>query len=172
MTAEFTLEELARAVQGWCEQYRVYPANGQASEELTERTIRYYRTLGLLDPPVGNYAKTFSQKHRLQLVAIRFYQAQGLPLRKIRDALYGKSEEDLAELEEQVRTAGQKGLSVAVPFLPVVATESWSVVPLSGEFLLVNRQNRALPRCVIEKINDLLGGVEAGNETTDENNKN
>jgi DNA-binding transcriptional MerR regulator len=172
VTAEFTLEELARAVQGWCERHRVYPANGQASEELTERTIRYYRTLGLLDPPVGNYAKTFTEKHRLQLVAIRLYQAQGLPLRKIRDELYGKSEEDLTELEKQVRVAGKKGLSVAVPFLPGASTESWSVVPLSGEFLLVDRKNRELPRSVIEKINELLAGVQTGNETTDENNRN
>src|SRR5437867_3924089 len=70
VTNEFSLEELARAVQVWCEEHRAYPANGQAAEEITERTIRYYRTLGLLDPPLGNYAKTFSEKHKLQLIAI------------------------------------------------------------------------------------------------------
>jgi len=168
VTAEFTLEELARAVQGWCERHRVSPANGQASEELTERTIRYYRTLGLLDAPAGSYAKTFSEKHRLQLIAIRVYQAQGLPLRKIRDELYGKSEEDLAELEKQVRAAGKKGLAVTVPFLPGAATECWSVTPVGGEFLLVSRQNRPVPRSVIEKISQLL----AGGETTDEEQRN
>jgi len=170
VTAEFTLEELARAVQGWCERHRVSPANGQASEELTERTIRYYRTLGLLDAPVGNYAKTFTEKHRLQLIAIRLYQAQGLPLRKIRDELYGQSEEDLLELEKQVRGAGRKGLTVAASFVPAAPTESWSVAPLSGEFLLVNRQNRQVPRSVIEKINELLSGLQAGSKTTDDNN--
>lgn len=172
MTDEFTLEELARAVQGWCERHRVSPANGQASEELTERTIRYYRTLGLLDAPAGNYAKTFSEKHRLQLIAIRVYQAQGLPLRKIRDELYGKSEQDLTELEKQVRAAGKKGLVVTFPFLPAAATECWSVVPLVGEFLLVNRQNRPVPRSVIGKINQLLAGGQAGSETTGEEQRN
>src|SRR5215467_13011789 len=97
----FTLEELARAVQEWCEEHHIVPANGQAAGAISERNIRYYRTLGLLDAPIGNYAKTFSEKHRLQLIAIRLFQAQGLPLRKIRDELYGKSLEDLAALEKQ-----------------------------------------------------------------------
>jgi len=88
MSGEFSLEELAAAVREWSEQYQVFPANGQAAEEISERTIRYYRTLGLLDAPLGNYAKTFSEKHRLQLIAIRLYQSQGLPLRKIRDELF------------------------------------------------------------------------------------
>src|SRR5512136_2969870 len=102
MSSEFTLEELARAVQDWCERHHVFPANGQAAEQISERNIRYYRTLGLLDPPIGNYTKTFTDKHRLQLIAIRVYQAQGLPLRKIRDELYGKSLEDLIALGRQV----------------------------------------------------------------------
>jgi len=165
VTKEFTLEELARAVQEWCEEHSVLPANGQAAEEITERNIRYYRTLGLLDAPIGNYAKTFSERHRLQLIAIRLYQAQGLPLRKIRDELYGKSLEDLAALEKQVSKRGRKGLSIAVSFAPVAASESWSVVPLTDEFLLVSRQNRALPRSVIEKINELLRSVARPNQT-------
>src|SRR5258708_2702175 len=122
MSSEFTLEELARAVQSWCEEHHVFPANGQAAEEITERTIRYYRTLGLLDPPFGNYARTFSEKHRLQLIAIRLYQAQGLPLRKIRDELYGQSLEDLASLVKRVIKQSKQAISVAVPFqLPIAA---------------------------------------------------
>src|SRR5438552_16335113 len=136
---EFSLEELAAEVQAWSERHRVYPANGQAAEEITERTIRYYRTLGLLDPPLGNYAKTFSERHKLQLIAIRLYQAQGLPLRKIRDELYGKSLEDLVVLEKQVSKRGKKAVSIAMPFAPPSASESWSIVSLTDEFLLVSR---------------------------------
>ena len=153
------MEELARAVQDWCEEHQVIPANGQAADEITERNIRYYRTIGLLDAPIGNYAKTFSDKHRLQLIAIRLYQAQGLPLRKIRDELYGKSLEDLAAIEKQVVKRGANALPIAIAVAPVAASESWSVVPLTDEFLLVSRQNRALPRSVIEKINQLLRSV-------------
>jgi DNA-binding transcriptional MerR regulator len=165
---EFSLEELAGVVQDWCEEHRVYPANGQAAEEISERTIRYYRTLGLLDPPIGNYAKTFSDKHRLQLIAIRLYQAQGLPLRKIRDELYGKSLEDLIALEKQIRKGGRKKLSIPPNFLEPATSESWSVVPLAGEFLLVSRQNRMLPRAIIEKINHLLSSFQTETGTINE----
>src|SRR5437899_7287930 len=133
---EFSLEELAQAVQAWCEEHRVSPANGQAAEEITERTIRYYRTLGLLDPPLGNYAKTFSEKHKLQLIAIRLYQSQGLPLRKIRDELYGKSLEDLIALEKQAAKRRKNSALLTMPFLPSTANEPWSVSPLAGAFLL------------------------------------
>src|SRR3974390_1807476 len=112
VSSEFTLEQLGGNVQEGCEEHHVIPANGQAAEELTERNIRYYRTLGLLDPPLGNYTKTFTDKHRLQLIAIRLYQAQGLPLRKIRDELYGKSLEDLVALEKQVGKRGKQAISV------------------------------------------------------------
>ncbi len=156
MATEFTLEELARAVRAWCEQHQVYPANGQAAEEVTGRAIRYYRTLGLLDPPVGNYAKTFTEKHKLQLIAIRLYQAQGLPLRKIRDELYGQSLEDLGTMAKEAGQRGKNALSISLPFLPLTASECWLVVPLADEFLLVSRQNRQLPRSVIEKLNQAI----------------
>ncbi len=172
VTKEYSVEELAQAVQNWCEEHRVTPVNGQAAEEITERNIRYYRTLGLLDAPMGNYAKTFTEKHRLQLIAIRLFQAQGLPLRKIRDELYGKTLEDLTELAKQVRKRGPKALSLSDPFLPPAASESWSIVPLVGEFLLISRQNQQLPRGVIEKINQLLQSACPQNEAASESNKN
>src|SRR5512140_1407382 len=172
MSSEFSLEELAGAVQKWCEAHHIVPANGQAAEEITERNIRYYRTLGLLDPPLGNYTKTFTDKHRLQLIAIRLYQAQGLPLRKIRDELYGKSLEDLVALEKQVSKRGKRPISLAVPFQMAAANESWSVVPLAEEFLLVSRQNKQLPRSIIEQINKLLLSVRLENENVTEPNRN
>jgi DNA-binding transcriptional MerR regulator len=169
VNSEFTVEELALAVQDWCEEHHVLPANGQAAEQISERNIRYYRTLGLLDPPMGNYTRTFTEKHRLQLIAIRVYQAQGLPLRKIRDELYGKSLEDLIALEKQVRKQGKKAFSVAGPLqLPVLA-ELWSVVPLAGEFLLVSRQNKQVPRSIIEQISQLLQSVRPENKNAKSN---
>jgi DNA-binding transcriptional MerR regulator len=172
VSSEFTLEELATAVQDWCEEHQVLPANGQAAEQITERTIRYYRTLGLLDPPLGHYNKTFTDKHRLQLIAIRVYQAQGLPLRKIRDELYGKSLEDLVALEKQISKRGKHAISLAAPLQMPLATESWSVVPLTGDFLLVSRQNKQLPRSIIERISQLLRSVRPENENATETSRN
>ena len=172
MSDEFTLEELARAVRHWCEEHQVFPVNGQAAEEITERNIRYYRTIGLLDPPTGNYVKTFSNKHRLQLIAIRVYQAQGLPLRKIRDELYGKSLEDLLALEKRVIKKGKKTIPLAMPLQLPNTSESWSVLPLSEEFLLVSRRNRPLPRSIIEKLSQILQSAFADHQITTEPSRN
>ena len=172
MSSEFTLEELAGAVRDWCKEHRIFPANGQAAEEITERNIRYYRTLGLLDAPVGNYVKTFTDKHRLQLIAIRLYQSQGLPLRKIRDELYGKSLEDLEALEKQVGKGAKQAISVAGTWESPIVSESWSVVPLTDEFLLVSRQNKALPRSIIEKISQLIRTVRPENEKAAQSSRN
>lgn len=156
---EFTIEELAQAVQTWCEKHGIAPANGQSADEISERTIRYYRTLGLLDAPLGSYIKTFSDKHRLQLIAIRVYQAQGIPLRKIREELYGKSLEDLIAFEKSAARKGAKGLAETIPLAPAYGNESWSVTPLGGGFLLVNRENRHVPEAVLRKIQLMLDAV-------------
>lgn len=172
MTDEFSLEELAAEVQAWSEKHQVLPANGQAAEAITERTIRYYRTLGLLDPPLGNYIKTFSQKHKLQLIAIRLYQSQGLPLRKIRDELYGKSLDDLIALEKQATRRDRKTAPLTMPFLPPMANESWSISPLVADFMLVSRTHCQLPRAVIDKINELINSAIPASEPLTESERN
>jgi DNA-binding transcriptional MerR regulator len=156
MAKEFSLPELAEAVQAWCDEHEISPANGQAAESLTERTIRYYRTLGLLDPPLGHYTRSFTEKHRLQLIAIRAYQAQGVPLRKIREELYGQSQEDLVEIEKQIARKGKAAVTFAVPFGPPVSAEGWAVMPLTDNFLLISRDGGSLPAAVLAKINEVL----------------
>jgi DNA-binding transcriptional MerR regulator len=156
MKTEFTLEGLAESVRDWCAEHRLSPANGQASDEISERTIRYYRTIGLLDAPLGSYVKSFSEKHRLQLIAIRIYQTQGIPLRKIRDGLYGRSTEDLDIFVKQFTRKGKGAVPLAVPFSSTAQTEHWAMTPLSEEFMLVSRQGRQLPAVVVRKINQLI----------------
>jgi DNA-binding transcriptional MerR regulator len=172
MTGEFSLESLAAEVQKWTDRHRIHPANGQTAEEITERTIRYYRTLGLLDPPAGGYVKMFSEKHKLQLIAIRIYQSQGLPLRRIRDELYGQSLEDLRALEKQAAMhIGKPEVSV-MPFSQPTKTESWAVVPLAADFLLVSRNHQSLPRVIVDKINQLLLSVIPDKETEIDSKRN
>jgi len=154
---EYTLEALAKNVQDWCESHGIQPANGQVAEALSERSIRYYRTLGLLDAAPGAYLRTFTEKHRLQLLALRIYQAQGFPLRRIHEQLYGKSE---AELREFVRQAGRQLELVDTPFAAVAPTERWGVVPLTDDLLIVSRQGRSLPPHLIRRLQATL--AEAG----------
>jgi DNA-binding transcriptional MerR regulator len=154
VSTSYSLEELAASVQTWCDEHRVRPANGQAAEAITERTIRYYRTLGLLDAPLGGYLKTFAEKHRLQLLAIRLYQAQGLPLRKIREELYGRSEADLRAL---VRPSGKpRLLPMPDPFAAAADVERWSVARLTQDCLLVSRRGRPLPPGLVQKLSEVL----------------
>ena len=136
--------------------------------------IRYYRTLGLLDPvTIGNYAKTFFQKNIASNSSlVRRFQAQGLPLRKdSATMLYGKSLEDLRALEKQ---AGKRGHQVLLPLqLFVLAVRSRSSRGasrhLSRNSSLVSRNNQQLPRAVIEKINQLLRSVRPQNANAEVN---
>ena len=91
-------------------------------------------------------------------------QAQGIPLRKIREELYGKSLADLAAFEKLAARKGQKALADTIPLAPVSAPEDWSVHPLDRGFLLVNREKRHLPQTVIQKINQLILSVHPANQ--------
>jgi len=75
MQETLSAEQLAHLVNQWCADHHVFPANGQAGERMSVRNIRYYRTLGLLDPPEVVGGQGFGEKHRLQLVALRLLQA-------------------------------------------------------------------------------------------------
>jgi DNA-binding transcriptional MerR regulator len=136
-----SVENLAEAVNQWCEERGVTPASGQAGERITVRNIRYYRALGLLDAPGRGAGAGFGEKHRLQLVAIRLLQARGLPLTRIQELLAGR---DLAELE-RIERQGLEELAEANPqmFRPS-ASEHWLMTPLDNDFLLVSRSGRAI----------------------------
>ena len=164
MNTEYSLEDLAQNVQDWCESHGIQPANGQVAEAVSERTIRYYRTLGLLAAAPGAYLRTFTEMHRLQLLAIRIYQSQGIPLRRIHEQLYGKSE---AELREFVRKAGKQLEQVDTPFEAVAPSERWAVFPLTDDLLIVSRQGRSLTTHLIRRLQAALAeaGWSGGSET-------
>lgn len=153
MNAEFTLEDLAAEVQGWCEAHGVVPASGQASEQLSERTIRYYRTLGLLDAAVATAGARFTQKHRLQLIAVRLLQAQGQPLRQIRELLYGRSLTDLRQIEQ--RGGLEARLTEAPQFAPS-RREQWGVMPLTDDFMIVSRSGVDLPNRLLRRLGEQI----------------
>ncbi len=134
-----TLESLAAAVNAWCADHRVVPANAQAGELVTERNIRFYRTTGLVDAPDGG---GYGEKHFLQLVAIRLLQAQGLPLRRIRELLFGRS---IAELREVQKRGVVEAKTIAAARTPMPASdELWRMIPLDDDFLIVSRRGTTI----------------------------
>jgi DNA-binding transcriptional MerR regulator len=140
MPETFSLEELSARINAWCTEHGVSPASGQAGEAVSERNVRYYRTLGLIDAPEGS---AYREKHLLQLTAVRLLQAQGLPLRRIRELLYGRSLQDLREIRRrglldarQVASSHRVALSMG--------DELWRAIPLDDDFLLVSRRGTPL----------------------------
>ena len=153
MDETFSIEDLAETVNRWCEEHQITPASGQAGERLTVRNVRYYRTLGLLDPPVTGGGHGFAEKHRLQLAAIRLLQAQGLPLSRIQGLLFGRSVEELKRIEKQGLAELAKQQVAA--FYPG-PEERWCVTPLDDEFMLVSRRGRGIGQQLRQRVLSLL----------------
>ncbi len=153
MSERLSLAELADAVNAWCEEHQIVPANGQAGEVLSERNLRYYRSLGLIDPPVAGGGQGYGEKHSLQIRAIRLLQAQGLPLSRIRELLIGRDLVELRRIQAQglAERAGHRTHS----FRPTLG-ESWAVFPLDDSFLLVSRRGEAISQKKREQILEIL----------------
>jgi len=141
MNNAFTVEDLAAEVNQWCDRHQVVPASGQSGERMSERNVRYYRTFGLLDAPVTGGGAGYGEKHRLQLIAIRLLQAQGIPLNRIRELLFGRTIEELRQIEK--RGLAELQQSQIAPFRPS-SSESWTMTPIDDEFLLVSRRGRGI----------------------------
>jgi len=141
MLSSLSISELAHRVNAWCAEHEIEPANGQAGETVSERNIRFYRTAGLVDAPETG-GPGYGEKHFLQLAAIRLLQAQGLPLRRIRELLFGRT---IAELREIQRRGMHEARGSAAARTPVPAgDELWRMIPLDGDFLLASRRGASL----------------------------
>jgi hypothetical protein len=144
------LQKLAQAVNDWCAERGFVPASGQAAENLSERSLRYYRSLGLLDGPKTGEG-SYVERHFLQLAAIRVLQSRGMPLRRIQELLYGRTDANLRELLTRAR---QEHRQVAT--MPPFASESWNVIPLEGSFALIGRDGARPTAAQVAAINRIL----------------
>src|SRR6516225_6643179 len=96
----WTIQELAGTVNAWCRDRALHPANGQTASELSARTLHYYRSTGLLDAPESGTGRGYGRRHLLQLKAIRILQTHGLPLSRIQQLLFARSDEELEQIAE------------------------------------------------------------------------
>lgn len=153
-----SLEDLAGRVDEWCAGHGVVPAAGQAAEALSERTVRYYRTLGLMDGPEA--AGGYGEKHFLQLTAVRLLQARGLALRKIRELLHGRSTAELRELQRRALREQAAAAASALPRpLPTAAEEMWRMIPLDPDFTLASRRGEPITEAQRAAILRVLRGA-------------
>ncbi len=171
-----SIGDLAELVNRWCDERQVIPANGQAGERITERNIRYYRSRGLLDAPGGDdigRKRGFTEKHFLQLKAIRLLQSRGLPLEQIQARLHGRGLDELRAIERvELRMlahdnggGGGAGELTGAELLPGEG-ERWGVSALGAEFFLVSRRGRTLNGAQRKIVAAVLTGALEENEPT------
>lgn len=114
--------ELAAAAARLIDRFVPAQERGSVTEVPDERTVRYYLSEGLLSPSTEKQgtASLFGYQHLLQLLAIKRLQAEGLPIRKIRELIEGRSERELERMlgvEGPPRERGAKPSNAALTFL-------------------------------------------------------
>jgi DNA-binding transcriptional MerR regulator len=146
----WTIQELAEVVNAWCRERALHPANGQAASELSPRTLHYYRGSGLLDAPDSGTGRGYRRRHFLQLAAIRILQTQGLPLSRIQQLLFGRSDKELEQIAESVGEISPRRANVRLD--PLVSPETWATYPINRQIFLVARKGARLSASQLEAI--------------------
>jgi DNA-binding transcriptional MerR regulator len=146
----WTIQGLAETVNAWCRDRALQPANGQTATELSARTLHYYRSAGLLDAPESGAGRGYGRRHLLQLKAIRILQAHGLPLSRIQQLLFARSDEELEQIAE---SAGKNDPGITnVNSRIFDSKETWTVYPLKEELFVVARNRALLSTSQLEAI--------------------
>jgi DNA-binding transcriptional MerR regulator len=85
---EFTLEELVQEVGDWIARERITHESRRVTTKPDGRILRYYTTLGLMDPPmrVRDRKAVYGERHLFQVVLIKRRQAEGMSLSDIQAA--------------------------------------------------------------------------------------
>jgi len=149
----WTIQELAEAVNAWCHERALEPANGQAASELSPRTLHYYRSSGLLDAPDSAAGPGYGRRHFLQLAAIRILQAQGFPLSRIQQLLFGRSDQELEQIAESAERTDYGTANVRPD--PLVSAETWATYPVNRQIFLVAREGARLSTSQLEAIREI-----------------
>ena len=101
---------------------------GTVTELPDERTVRYYLAEGLIPPAEEKQgtASVFEFRHLLQLLVVKKLQAEGLPIRAIRELVTGKSERQLERLlgTDQGPSSGPSARGEALSYLESLLRKS------------------------------------------------
>jgi len=148
----FSLIELSQAVENALVEGNLLniQQDNRVSAAPDIRTIRYYRSLQLLDRPkiIGRQA-FYGERHLLQLLAIKALQAMSLPLAEIQARLYGRTNEELIALLAAI--SGER-----TKYTSQVHLVRWREVDIEKGLKLLAEENwnlkGAKPSTLIEKI--------------------
>ncbi|MEU4224648.1 MerR family transcriptional regulator [Nonomuraea sp. NPDC026600] len=121
MSDTWTIRELAEHAADALRAH-AQPLNGRVRDVPGERLIRWYTTIGLVDPPLtrrGRIAQ-YGRRHLLQLVAIKRLQAAGRSIAEIQTALTGATDSTL----EQTARPGWSPLDEDIAALEAVVGDA------------------------------------------------
>ena len=104
------LPEFARVGGQIVAELELEQQRGTVTSVPDERTIRYYLAEGLIQTPEERQgtASVFSYLNLLQLLTVKKLQAEHLPIRKIRELVAGKGEQELETLLGVRGSSGKK----------------------------------------------------------------
>jgi DNA-binding transcriptional MerR regulator len=104
------LPEFARVSEEILAEIGLEQERGTVTSVPDERTIRYYMAEGLIQTPEERQgtASVFGYLNLLQLLTVKKLQAEHLPIRKIRELVAGKSEQELEIILGVRGTGGRK----------------------------------------------------------------
>jgi DNA-binding transcriptional MerR regulator len=111
-----TPTEIATPAGGGAPSGRVR-ANGRVRDVPNERLVRWYVTVGLVDPPLSRRGRVarYGRRHLLQLVAVKRRQAEGRSLAEIQAELAGATDETLAAVARLTDTSPAPQAPPAAP---------------------------------------------------------
>jgi DNA-binding transcriptional MerR regulator len=112
--------------------------NGRIRDVPNERLVRWYVTVGLVDPPLSRRGRVaqYGRRHLLQLVAVKRRQAEGRSLAEIQAELAGATDENLAAV---ARVPG----TPPAPEASAAPGRFWARQPVRAERAAEERADRA-----------------------------
>jgi DNA-binding transcriptional MerR regulator len=109
--------------------------------------------VGLLDAPESGAERGYGRRHLLQLKAIRILQAHGLPLSRIQQLLFARSDKELEQIAESA--GGVDPGTANVLNRTFNSRESWTIYPLSEQLFVVARDGALLSTSQLEAISKI-----------------
>ncbi|MEU5876939.1 MerR family transcriptional regulator [Spirillospora sp. NPDC047279] len=108
MESTWTITELAERAAAALAADGSPQVNGRVRDLPNERLIRWYTTIGLVDPPLGRRGRTalYGGRHLLQLVAIKRRQATGRTIAEIQAELTGATDTTLRQIAQLTTPIG------------------------------------------------------------------
>ncbi|GLW66018.1 hypothetical protein Arub01_42620 [Actinomadura rubrobrunea] len=102
MSGTWTISELAERAVAALSAGDPLRVSGRVRDLPNERLIRWYTTIGLVDPPLGRRGRTavYGHRHLLQIVAVKRRQAAGRTIAEIQQELSGATDDTLRAIAQ------------------------------------------------------------------------